>query len=257
MRVISTVLVVFVISQSTYCQKPFQMQQAGFLSTYGTTKFQKTGVLGGNFGIPVILSNPPNKTVFVLDILPSASFYVNKRVNLFTYAGFEAHKIRSIFEDYGYPPFYTNYLWKIGAGPELRVIGKRTSVVNIKLQTIFTYEDFIRNKSGPFGSFDTFGNGYLMFDYDGSKARIGLDVMPFIDVQITPKASVRGTVGYSIGLNKSNRRAFYSRALLATGGQGIEAFNRKEKTFIFSFGFYTDIKRGGNRKHMRLRGLFY
>jgi len=251
-----TFLCTIAILQLGYSQKPFQLQQAGIVSYYGTTKFKNTGMLGSNFGIPVILSNPPSKTVFVLDILPSASFYLSKRVSLFTYAGIEVHKIRSLFEDYGYPSYYTNYLWKIGAGPELRIIGKRNSVLNVKLQTIFTYEDFIDNNSGPFGSQDSFANGFVMYDYAGSKARIGLDVMPFIDLQITPKASVRATVGYSFGLNKSNRRIVYSRSALSSGGQGSEVFNLREKTFIFCFGFYTDIARTGNRKHMRLSSLF-
>ncbi|MBY0476976.1 MAG: hypothetical protein K2Q24_04975 [Chitinophagaceae bacterium] len=247
----------FFKSYSATSQEFLKLKQVGLSTNYGTTKFFKTGTLGRNFGIPFISTDPPNKTVFFLDILPSASFYLTNRIELFTYAGIELHKIRSIFEAYDYPPYYKNLLWKIGAGPEIRILGKNHNTLHFKLQTILTYEDFIKNNSGPFGSQDAFGNGFLMYDYAGSKARVGLDITPYVDVLVTPKASLRAGVGYSFGLNKSNRRVVYSWDDLRNGRQGYEVFNRKEKSFIFSIGFFTNVTKNRERKHLKLKSLFY
>lgn len=235
-------------------QNFLSLQDLGVNIIYGDTKFN-------NAYSTVLRTSQVNdfttpKTVWMADVLPTASFFLNKKVNLVILAGAEAHKIRNDFrEDLYYlnpnniyRAFATNFLYKAGIGSEIFLIGKRSRLLNFRLQSVLTYENLIRRNAGKYYAAGPFGSRYTVYDYARNNGRLGIDITPLLNVNLTQSYSIKIASGYSFGLNKSNTRIATQSGSLSNG---LEVFSRKESTFIFSVGFFCNMEQEVKRASLK------
>jgi hypothetical protein len=237
-----TFLYTVLLSQA---QDFLNLQDLGVGIIYGDIKFnnayssQLKASQNGDYTTP--------KTVWMIDVLPTASFFLAKRANIIVQAGIEAHKIRNDFRkdlyyldpNSVYKPFATNYLYKAGIGSEIFLLGSRNKLLNLRLQSILTYENLIRRNTGNYFALGPFGTKVIVYDYAKNTGRLGLDVMPLLNINLSQVYSVKLATGYSFGLNNSNTRvASVSGSLL----NAVEIFSRKESTFIFSAGLFYNMQ---------------
>ncbi len=233
------------ISLSSLSQKLFEPQELDLQLIYGNTKFdnaQKFSSRALSHSQYDDYTTP--KTVWAVDFLPATGLYLHKRINLFIGIGGEIHKIRNDFRpeiaeligiSQKYKHYQTNILYKASIGSQFFLIGNRYKMVNLQLNTIFTLEGFIKNNTGNYIALGPFGVPTRVYDYAGNSLRIGLDLIPKINFNISQNYSFKTGAGYSFGLNKSNKRVAIFADRRGTNSSMI-IFSRKESTFIFSAG---------------------
>lgn len=241
-------------SFSLKAQHFLHLQDVGINLIYGDSKFNNA--YSTALRTSQINDYTTFKTVWMLDALPSAAFFLNKRMNLLVSAGIEAHTIRNDFikdiyyltSTSEYKPYATNFLYKAGIGTELFLLGKRHSMLNLRLQNLITYENLIIRNAGNYYAIGPFGTRYNVYDYATNNGRWGLDITPLISINLTQSYSFKISSGYSFGLNKSNRRV---AALNGSTSNIIEIFNRKESTFIFSVGLFYNMQTQAKRASLQ------
>lgn len=232
-------------------QNFLRLQDLGINIIYGDTKFNNA--YSTELRTSQVNDYITPKTVWMADVLPSASLFLNKRANLLVFAGVEAHKIRNDFlkdlyylnSNTQYAPFATNFLYKLGIGTELFLAGKRNKLLNLRLQNIITYENLIRRNTGNYYATGPFGSRYIVYDYATYNGRWGIDITALLNMNLSQSYSLKIASGYSFGLNKSNTRI---AAMNGSPSNTLEVFNRRESTFIFSVGLLynmqQEVKRG-------------
>ena len=243
----------FTTSLRSLSQDFLSLQDLGITIIYGDTKFNNA--YSTELRTSQINDYTP-KTIWMADVLPTASFFLNKRTNLLVLAGVEAHKIRNDFKKdlyylnstAQYKPFATNLLYKAGIGTELFIFGKRNGLLNFRLQNIITYENLIRRNTGNYFALGPFGRRYKVYDYATNKGRWGIDILPSLNINLTQSYSFKIASGYSFGLNKSNTRI---ATLIGSPSNTLEIFNRRESTFIFSIGLFYHMQQGTKRASLK------
>lgn len=242
------------VSFYSKAQNFLRLQDLGINIIYGDTKFNNA--YSSELRTSQVNDYSTPKTVWMLDVLPSAFFFLNKKTNLLVLAGVEAHKVRNDFikdlyylsSTSQYKSFATNFLYKAGIGTELFLLGKRNNLLNLRLQNIITYENLIIRNTGNYYAIGPFGNRYKVYDYVTNKGRWGIDIAPLLDINLTQTYSLKIASGYSFGLNKSNTRI---ATLNGSPSNTLEIFNRRESTFIFSIGIYYNMQQDTKRTSVK------
>jgi hypothetical protein len=247
MKIVITIIVFFLHASygMAQVQRIFTTQEIGVSIISIPSKFYRSitpGFFISNQDRSIFRSR---KTVFCVETIPTVKLYGGKRINFIAGGGLQVHRVRNDFNDNS-PRAINNVLWKIQAGTELFVLGKRTSVLSFRLQTLLSYEDFIRNKSGFYRGYGPFNLGVFIFDYAGNPARTGLDILPLISGNLNNNLAFQIGAGYSFGLNRSNRRIVLPQAQW-NEAEPLVLFFEKESAFVFSAGLYYNLSKQKRR----------